>query len=267
MPHVLDLDAAQLEAVGLRYDCAGAVATVTLDRPDRLNAQTPQLWTALRDVGRQLPGDIRVVVLKGAGRAFSAGLDVAMFTPEGLPGTPTFLDIARQDDESADATIAEFQEAFTWWARPDLISIAAVQGHAIGAGFQLALACDLRVVTDDVQFCMAEVTRGIVPDLGGTGVLVDLIGYSRALEMCVTGRRVGADEALRIGLALLVVPRDQLDTSMADLVDAILASPRDAVVETKALLHGARGRSTDERLAAERSAQLRRLRSFARLGE
>lgn len=257
----------QLSAVGLRYDRAGDVATVTLDRPDRLNAQTPQLWTALSEIGRTLPGDVRAVVLRGEGRAFSAGLDLAMFSPEGLPGTHTFLDIARMADVDAHAVIAAFQDAFTWWSRPDLISIAAVQGHAIGAGFQLALACDLRVVADDVQFCMAEVTRGIVPDLGGTGVLLDLVGYPRALEMCVTGRRVGADESVRIGLAQLAVPRAELDAAVADLVAALLAAPRDAVVETKALLRGARQRSTAERLEAERSAQLRRLRSFAGLGD
>jgi enoyl-CoA hydratase/carnithine racemase len=264
---VVHADVDQLAAVGLRYDRAGDVATVTLDRPDRLNAQTPHMWTALSGIGRSLPGDVRVVVLRGAGRAFSAGLDLAMFTPEGLPGAPGFVDIARMADAEAHAAIAAFQDAFTWWSRPDLISVAAVQGHAIGAGFQLALACDLRIVADDVQFCMAEVTRGIVPDLGGTGVLVDLVGYPRALEMCVTGRRVGADEAVQIGLAQLAVPREELDGVVSDLVAALLTPPRDAVIETKALLRGARGRTRDERLEAERSAQLRRLRSLAGLGE
>ena len=225
------------------------------------------MWHALAAVGDALPGDVRVVVLRGAGPSFSAGLDLAMFTPAGLPGAPSFVDLARMTDAEADAVIAGFQAAFTWWRRPALVSIAAVQGHAVGAGFQLALACDLRVLADDAQLTMAETSRGIVPDLGGTGILTELVGYPRALEICVTGRRVGAQEALRLGLAELVVPRGELDAAVADLSAAILASPRDAVVETKSLLAAARGRNRTEQLAAEREAQLRRLRDLAGLGE
>jgi enoyl-CoA hydratase/carnithine racemase len=264
---VPDVEADQPANSGLRLEIAGELATVTLDRPDRLNAQTPHLWRALGEFGRALPGDVRVVVVKGAGRSFSAGLDLAMFTPDGVPGAPTFLDIARMDDGDAQAAVAEAQRAFSWLARPDLVSIAAVQGHAIGAGFQLALACDLRVVADDVQFALPEVTRAIVPDLGGTGALVDLVGYARALEICLTGRRVGADEAVRIGLAVVAVPAADLQATVSDLVAAVLTSARDAVIETKSLLQGARSRSADERRAAERSAQLRRLRALAGLGE
>lgn len=245
----------------------GAVATVTLDRPDRLNAQTPAMWTALAGIGRDLPGDVRVVVVRGAGRAFSAGLDLAMFTPEGIPGAPSFLDIARAPDDEADATIEAFQGAFTWLLRPDLLTVAAVRGHAIGAGFQLALACDFRVCADDAQLTMAEVTRGIVPDLGGTGLLAEVAGYSRALEICVTGRRVGAEEAFRIGLANVVVPGNDLDGAVSDLVAALLAAPRDAAVETKALLREARTRSLAEQRSYERAAQLRRLRDLAGIGE
>ncbi len=138
-----------------------------------------------------------------------------------------------------------------------------MQGHAIGAGFQLALACDLRVLADDAQLAMAETGLGLVPDLGGTAPLVETVGYARALELCLTGRRVGADEALRSGLATLVVPRAELAAATADLVAALLAAPRDAVVETKALLLGAVGRPRDAQEAAERAAQLRRLRDLA----
>lgn len=257
----------ELAEVGLRLDVSGPVATVTLDRPDRRNAQTPAMWTALARLGRELAGDVRVVVVNGSGPSFSAGLDLQMFTPEGIPGTPSFVDIARAADDEADATIAAFQEAFSWLLRPDLLTLAAVRGHAVGAGFQLALACDFRVCAEDAQFTMAEVTRGIVPDLGGTGILAELVGYSRALEICVTGRRVSADEAMGIGLANVVVPGDQLDATVADLVAALLAAPRDAAVETKALLRGARFRSLDEQRAFERAAQLRRLRDLAGLGE
>ncbi|HVE64404.1 MAG TPA: enoyl-CoA hydratase/isomerase family protein [Mycobacteriales bacterium] len=252
---------------GLRLDVAGPVATVTLCRPERRNAQTPAMWIALARIGRELAGDIRVVVLRGEGPSFSAGLDLAMFTLAGLPDTLTFVEIAALGDVEAEAVIAGFQEAFAWWRRPDLVSVAAVQGHAVGAGFQLALACDLRVLASDAQLSMAETTRGIVPDLGGTKPLVDLVGYSRALEICVTGRRVGAEEARRIGLAELVVDPDQLDAAVTDLVAALLAPLRDAVVETKALLRGASSRTYEDQVIAERQAQLRRLRDLAGTGE
>ena len=252
---------------GLRLVVDGPVATVTIARAERRNAQTPAMWVALARIGRELTGDVRVVVLTGDGPSFSAGLDLAMFTPEGLPGTIGFLELARLPDADAEAVIAGYQEAFTWWSRPDLVSIAAVRGHAVGAGFQLALACDLRVLADDAQLTMAETSRGIVPDLAGTKPLVDLVGYPRALEICATGRRVGAGEALRIGLAELVVPGAQLEAAVADLVAALLAPMRDAVVETKALLLGASTRTRSEQCAAERQAQLRRLRDLAGLGE
>jgi enoyl-CoA hydratase/carnithine racemase len=246
---------------GVELDRAGPVATVTLRRPDVLNAQTPEMWLALRDIGRELPGDVRVVVVRGEGRAFSSGLDVS-------GGGPPFLaELTTLTPEAAVERVRPAQEGFTWLHRPDLVTVAAVQGHAIGAGFQLALACDLRVLSDDARLTMAEITLGLVPDLGGTKRLVELVGYARALELCLTARRVSADEALRLGLATVVVPRDDLDSAVADLVSAILAAPRDAVVEMKALLSGAASRSWPEQLAAERAAQVRRLRDLAGLGE
>ncbi|HEY7173656.1 MAG TPA: enoyl-CoA hydratase-related protein, partial [Micromonosporaceae bacterium] len=108
---------------------------------------------------------------------------------------------------------------------------------------------------------------GLVPDLGGTGPLVRLVGYARALEICVTGRRVGAEEALAIGLANLVVPAEDLDAAVRDLAAAALSGARDAVVEIKALLAGAPGRTPAAQLAAEREAQVRRLRDLAGIGD
>ncbi|MES4891951.1 enoyl-CoA hydratase/isomerase family protein [Streptomyces sp. NPDC096012] len=259
--------AAVLDKDGVRLTVDDTLATVTLTNPAKRNAQSPALWRALTEAGRLLPGSVRVVVLRGEGKSFSAGLDRQMFTPEGIPGEPTFTDLARRDDAGLDAAIAEFQEAFTWWRRNDIVSIAAVQGHAIGAGFQLALACDLRVVADDVQFAMRETALGIVPDLTGTHPLVGLVGYARALEICATGRFVGAAEAVAAGLANLAVPADELDAAASDLATALLAAPRDAVVETKALLRGALDRTYDEQRAAERAAQARRLRDLAGVGE
>ncbi|GHG70948.1 enoyl-CoA hydratase/isomerase family protein [Streptomyces griseocarneus] len=256
-----------LDQDGVQLTVDDTVATVTLSNPAKRNAQSPALWRALTEAGRLLPGSVRVVVLKGEGKSFSAGLDRQAFTPEGFDGEPSFIDLARGSEEALDAEIATYQEAFTWWRRNDIVSIAAVQGHAIGAGFQLALACDLRVCADDVQFAMRETSLGLVPDLGGTQPLVSLVGYARALEICATGRFVSAAEAELTGLANVVVPAAELSAAVDDLAAALLAAPRDAVIETKALLRGAAGRTYDEQRVAERAAQGRRLRDLAGLGE
>jgi enoyl-CoA hydratase/carnithine racemase len=304
---------AVLNPSGVRLDRDGPVATVTLCRPHVLNAQTPAMWRALREIGRDLGADVRVVVVRGEGRAFSAGLDLAeVSTPapdsatsdpatdpatdaagnadagtgdagngdagngdsggDGGSGGPaagrfSFAGLVQLDDDAALATIEGFQRAFSWLRRPDLISIAAVRGHAIGAGFQLALACDLRVLAEDAQLTMAEVTLGLVPDLGGTKRLVELVGYARALEICVTGRRVGAAEADRIGLATLVVPAGDLDAAVAVLAAQILVARRDAVVEVKALLAAASSREFPAQEAAERAAQVRRIRDLVGQGD
>jgi enoyl-CoA hydratase/carnithine racemase len=218
------------------------------------------MWAALREIPRQLSGDIRIVVVRGEGRAFSAGLDLS------IAGELTG-ELAQLPPADAIARIATAQEAFGWLRRPDLVTIAQVRGPAIGAGFQLALACDLRVLAEDAQLAMAEVTLGLVPDLGGTKRLVELVGYGRALEICVTGRRLDAAEAARIGLANLVVPAAELDLAVADLTAAVLAGNRDAVIEIKALLAGAAGRSYPQQERAEREAQHRRLRDLTGLAE
>ncbi|MDW6063655.1 enoyl-CoA hydratase/isomerase family protein [Streptomyces sp. FXJ1.4098] len=256
-----------LDKDGVHLTADDAIATVTLTNPDKRNAQSPATWRALAEAGQALPGSVRVVVLRAEGKSFSAGLDRQAFTPEGFDGEPSFPELARRSDPELDAVIAGYQEAFTWWRRHDLISVAAVQGHAIGAGFQLALACDLRVCADDAQFAMRETSLGLVPDLTGTHPLVSLVGYARALEICLTGRFVHAEEAERTGLANLVVPAAELDAAVRDLTAALLAADRDAVIETKALLRGAGERTYEEQRAAERAAQARRLRDLAGLGE
>jgi enoyl-CoA hydratase/carnithine racemase len=220
------------------------------------------MWTELLRVRRELPGTVRVVVIRAEGRAFSAGLDRTLFTGDSPDGILTLPTLPR---EEATGRIGTWQQAFDWTSRPDLVSIAAVHGHAIGGGFQLALGTDIRILADDALFCMAEPTLGIVPDLGGTKRLADLVGYSRAVEICLTGRRVDAAESLRIGLASHVVPLGGLAAAVEETVAALLAIDRDAAAETKALLLGAATRSQDEQQAAEREAQYRRLRSMAGL--
>ena len=241
---------------GVRYEQHGPTATVTLDRPDVLNAQTPAMWAELGNISRKLPGDVRVVIVRGAGRAFSAGLDLSVARGG---GDSSLADLSRLSADECAERIAGFQSAFTWLRQPSLVTIAAVQGHAIGAGFQLALNCDLRVLADDARLCMAEVSLGLVPDLGGTKRLTELVGPSRALEICLTGRRLSAAEADLIGLATAVVPRGELDAAVDDLAAAVLAADRGAAAEIKALIAGAGSRTYAEQDRAEREAQTRRL--------
>jgi enoyl-CoA hydratase/carnithine racemase len=247
----------------LRVQQSGPVATITLDCPERRNAQVPSLWSALAEIGGGLDPSVRVVVVRAEGPSFSAGLDRAMLTPAGVPGEPSVLALAAQAEGALEETIAAFQRGFAIWAQVPAITIAAVRGHAIGAGFQLALACDLRVVAHDVAFAMAETGLGMVPDLGGTSPLVGCVGYARALEICVTGRFVGAQEAVAIGLAAVAVPGEHLDTTVGELADAILAAPAAAVRELKPLLRNAIDASGADQLRAERMAQARLLRAMA----
>lgn len=256
----------ELATAGLRYDVSGVVATVTLSRPEVRNAQTPTMWRALATIGDQVPDQVRVVVIRGEGRSFSAGLDTAMLDPARAGDDPeSVVGLLTRSDEDAAQAVDRFQRGFTWLRDPRFVSIAVVQGHAIGAGFQLALACDLRVVGDDARFCMKEPALGLVPDLTGTKPLVEIVGYPRALEICATAREVGAAEALAIGLATLVCPVGDLDGALADLIGALTAPVAGAVRETKALLLGASGRSLDEQRRWERQAQVRRFRELAAL--
>jgi enoyl-CoA hydratase/carnithine racemase len=257
----MTLSADEITAAGLHFDVSDAVATVTLSRPEKRNAQTPAMWQALAAIGEQLPATVRVVVVRGAGQSFSAGLDRSMLDP-------TTGDVGRLlqlDDEGISDAVDGYQRGFTWLRDPRFISVAAVQGHAIGAGFQLALSCDLRVVTEDVQFSMKEPALGLVPDLTGTKPLVEAVGYQRALEICATARMVGAEEAVAIGLALTAVPADRLEATVADLAEALTANVAGAVVETKALLQSAAEQDLETQRRLEREAQVRRFRELAAL--
>lgn len=254
-----------LERAGLRCDVddEAGVATVTLDRPATRNAQTPATWLALAEIGANLPTGVRVVVVRGEGPSFSSGLDRRMLTREGTGSEPSLLSLLSLPDDELAETIERYQAGFTWLRRDDIVSIAAVRGHAVGAGFQLALACDLRVVADDARFSMREPSLGLVPDLTGTKALVELVGYARALEICVTGREVGAHEARELGLATVVVAGGELDAAVADLAAAVSAPVHGAVSETKALLRSAGTLDLPQQCRAEREAQVRRFRELA----
>jgi enoyl-CoA hydratase/carnithine racemase len=141
------------------------------------------------------------------------------------------------------------------------VTIAAVRGHAVGAGFQLALGCDLIVAAPDASFAMRETSWGLVPDLGGTSILAGAAGYGRALEACATGRWVSVEEMTAWGL----VQRVSVDPDVAarDLAGALQATPPGAVAALKPLLRDAEDRSRGEQLAAERSQQIGRLHALA----
>jgi enoyl-CoA hydratase/carnithine racemase len=235
---------------------------VTLDRPERRNAQTPRMWRALADVGSNLGSEIGLVIVAGEGQSFSAGLDRAMMSPEGVDGEPSLLTLLKADEESLDQYIQEAQAGFSWLNSCSAITVAAVQGHAIGAGMQLALACDQIIATPDAVFAMRETSLGLVPDLGGTKPLVERVGYARALNICATGRFVTADEAHRIGLV------DEVATdpmaAATPWLDVLAATPPGAVADLKDLIREAADRDRHEQRKAERAAQVRRFRALGR---
>lgn len=252
----------ELTRAGLRLAVEGAVARITISRPERRNAMTGRTWTTMAHIGQTLPSDVRIVVIAGEGDIFSAGIDLNMFAPEGVDGERSIvagLAEGKTDAAELDAYIAGLQEGFLWLRRPDLVTIAAVRGHAIGAGFQLALSCDLRILAEDAKFCMKEPALGLVPDLTGTKPLVDIVGVHRATEICLTARKVGAEESRELGLATLVVGVDELGGAVDDAIAGLLAVNPDAAVATKALLQQAVGNTLEEQCAAERKAQAGRL--------
>ncbi len=238
-----------------------SVLSVTLDRPDARNAQTPSTWAALTAIGDAVERSaVDLVVIRGAGSAFSAGLDRRMFTPEGIPGETSLAAMAAQSDEAMAAQIEVYQRAFAWQRQVSAVTVAAVHGPAIGAGFQLALACDLLVATPEAGFAMRETSYGLVPDLGGTLPLVQAAGYARAVEMCASGRLVSAEEGYRLGFVTRVV--DDLDAEIDQLRGVVAAAPAGAIRDLLPLLAGAEHASRAEQFAAERWAQVGRLRSL-----
>jgi enoyl-CoA hydratase/carnithine racemase len=247
---------AEFAAGALKLAIDGHVATVTLARPERRNALTPAVWHGLAAIGANLPDEIRVVVVRGDGPSFCAGIDLKV-----LAGGAREESVARPDDADFEDKVAGYQAGYLWLSDPSIVSIAAVQGHAIGAGFQLALACDLRILGEDAKLCMKEPALGLVPDLTGTKPLVDIVGLPRAIELCLTTRTVTAAEALLLRLAELIVPNAELDAAVADLVAALLATDAAAARATKALLRQAQGNTREQQAAAERRAQAELLRS------
>jgi len=228
----------------IRYGVHDGVATITLNRPDKRNAINAQMFTELGDAAERAANDpgIRVVLVTGEGDSFSAGIDVLLLNQ--LSGTRG----------------ARFRSFVRTAQRPNYIlasmdkpTVVAVQGHAVGAGFQLALACDLRLVTEDVRFAMLEVRFGLIPDLGGLHRLARVIGPARTKEIVWTGRNIGAEEAERLGLVNRVVSAEALEKEAESFVRDLVLAPPLPVSLTKTLI--GRAHETSFETSLERDAQ------------
>ena len=257
-------DPDSLAAAGLRLAVDGAVATVTLHRPEVRNAQTPAMWRALADVGASLGDDVRVVVVRGEGPTFSAGLDRALLDPA-TAGEGSVAALMGQSDEQVSGADRRLPAGLHLAPRPAVRLDRGGAGLRDRGGVPAGPLVRPVVAADTAQFSMKEAALGLVPDLTGTQPLLERVGYPRALEICATARMVGAEEAVRIGIALAAVPADDLDATVADLVQALTAPLPGAVRETKALLLDAARRPLDEQRRLEREAQGRRFRELTGL--
>ena len=210
------------------YSKSGAVAHIVLNRPRVMNAYNVQMRDELfftLEAVRDDP-DVRVAVISGAGeRAFCAGADLTEF------GTAPSQVIARQVRWERD-----IWGLFLALRKP---LIAAMRGYVIGSGVEIACLCDIRIAADDAQFALPEVALGMIPAAGGTQTLRRVVGASRALEMVLSNRRIGAEEARRIGLAHSVVPADALMNEADEVAHRLAAlNPTALALAKRAILEG-----------------------------
>jgi 2-(1,2-epoxy-1,2-dihydrophenyl)acetyl-CoA isomerase len=228
----------------LRYGVHDSVAAIELARPDKRNAINAQMFAELGDAAERAATDpgIRAVLITGQGPSFCAGIDITLLGQ--LAGTR---------GARFRAFVRTAQRPFLALAQMEKPTVAAIQGHALGAGFQLALACDLRLAAEDARFAMMEVRFGLVPDLGGSHRLTRLVGPARAKELIWTGRTLEPEEAERIGLVNRVVPADTLAKEAEAVVRDVVAAPPIPVSLTKALI--GRSEETPLETALERDAQ------------
>lgn len=243
----------------LSVEFTGEQCVVTLNSPERRNAQTPSMWAALEEVCREVErSGTRVVLVRAAGPSFSAGLDRAMLAPGGAPGEADLVGACAESPSSGIAEIEACQRGFAGLRAVPAVVVAAVQGHAVGAGAELAVSADLCIVADDLALSWPEVPLGLVADLGGIGRVTRIVGQVRAMEIMLTGRVIGADEAVSLGLANRAVPRDALDAAAREAVEGLLRLPKDAMREVIGLVRGAGARddATQQRLEAEAQARL-----------
>jgi len=223
------------------YDAADGVATITLNRPDKINAFNNQMIAetirAFKAAGRD--GDVRCVVLTAVGRGFSSGQDLSEFL-----------------DRSEDATIGEhlrqgYHQLIRQMVTLEKPIIGAINGIVAGAGFGVALATDIRIASHDAYFMLAFSRIGLIPDSGLNWFLPRIVGYSRAYEMAVTADRIPADQALEWGLVNRVVPLDQLPEITAAWARRLASGPTLAHGLTKRAMNRGWDQSLEEALEYE----------------
>ncbi len=230
-------------------DLEAGVATITLNRPERLNALDLELGCELRRVlaEAETNADIRSLVLTGRGRAFCSGGDVRVMR-DGLD--------AGQPAAFFEGPLGVFHEVILAMRRLAKPIVTAVNGPAMGAGMNLALGADIVYASRDAVFSQAFVRLGLVPDCGGTFFLPRLIGMARAAEMVFTGDTIDAEQALKLGLVSRVVPQDQLLSSAWELARRLARGPTAAIGRMKALLQDSLQNSLEDMLRRELLAQI-----------
>ncbi|MGE5265570.1 MAG: enoyl-CoA hydratase/isomerase family protein [Acidobacteriota bacterium] len=242
----------------LRVETTENLCVLTLNRPSARNSLNIELMDELRQFTNQLRNDetTRAVIVTGAGRAFSAGADIDMLTRIGESFTP----------EQTRAEIQKWRDTFDAWEALPQLTIAAVNGLALGGGVVLALACDFRLASTRAIFGLPEIKLGMVLALGGTQRLTRLVGVSAAKEMILRGRNVSAIEAQRIGLVHRVSePGDLMGLARSWAERDLNFSPR-AIALAKRLVDRSFERNASESAEAETAAQVELLHSPEFLG-
>lgn len=225
---------------------SGGVATLTLNRPAVLNAFDAAMARTLLERVEALAGreDIRALLIKGEGRGFCAGGDVSQFGAGGDPAV------------AVDAIIEPLHAAMLRLAELRAPTLACLHGAVAGAGFSLALACDLAIAAEDARFSMAYARIGATPDASGTFHLPRLLGMRKARELALLGETLRADEALRLGLVNRVVAPAELSAQAQALAERLAAGPTRAYGRIRQLLDASLDSSLAEQLEAERAAFL-----------
>jgi 2-(1,2-epoxy-1,2-dihydrophenyl)acetyl-CoA isomerase len=233
------------EAISVDIDASTRVATVTLNRPNKLNSFTRKMHAELRSaLDEVVAEEARALVLTGAGRGFCAGQDLADLSFE--PGAMT--DLGALIDENFNPLVRRLQ------ALP-LPVIAAVNGIAAGAGANLALACDITLAARSSSFVQSFVKIGLIPDSGGTALLPQRIGIARALGLAITGEKLSADEAQQWGLIWQVVDDAELPGAAARLAAQLAQQPTKAIAAIKQAIRASTTHTFDQQLDLERDLQ------------
>lgn len=227
------------------YEKKHRIAYVTLNRPEALNALDDEINDELWDIWQDFSDDpsVDVAILTGAGKAFCAGADLKTFIPKWERAN--MLDVRRNAARGIGGGLTRGQHRIT---KP---VIAAINGHAIGGGFELALACDIRVASESARFGVFEVRQGLHQGDGGLVRLLAIAGAAVALELTLTGREVRADEAFRMGLVNKVVPSDQVLSAAEDYARQILGNSQQAIRSAKETVLDIIGRPLDDALRVE----------------